>query len=67
VSWPSANWPEPSEGRARDHAAETVDISPRSVENVGKVLRGGASELVEQVDKGTIAVSAAATLTGVPQ
>ena len=59
-----ANLPPPKQqvGKARDQAAATVNVSPRSVESASKVLRDGASELVDKVDTGKVSVSTAAAL-----
>src|SRR4051794_29046298 len=61
---PVANLPQ---GRARDHAAAALHVSPRSVEDASKVLREGAPELGRAVDEGKVSVSAAAALTGLPR
>lgn len=57
-----ANLPEGKRGQARDHAARVMNVSPRSVESAARVLREGAPELVEAVESGRVAVSAAADL-----
>lgn len=74
ASWPEssednirANLPESSKGRSRDHAAKAFDVSPRSVERASKVIKQGADELIEAVETGQIAVSAAAKVSAVPK
>jgi len=47
----------------RKAAADTLQVSPRSVASAAKVL-GGAPELADAVEKGSLSVSAAADLTG---
>lgn len=41
-------------GKARDKAAEVVNVSPRLVESASRVLREGAPELVKAVKSGQI-------------
>lgn len=52
---------------ARDDAAALVNVSPRSVESAARVLERGAPELVEAVDRGEVAVSAAAEIARLPR
>lgn len=49
---PVANLPEGSNARSRDQAAAAVNVSPRSVESVARVLEKGAPELVAAHDVG---------------
>lgn len=52
-----ANLPQQVEtGKAREQAAQAVNVSPRSVENASKVLREGTPELVQAVETGHVAV-----------
>ena len=66
ANWPEssdelkANWPQAEKGRSRDHAAKAFDVSPRSVQRADAVIKQGTDELVEAVETGAIAVSAAA-------
>lgn len=64
---PRANLPEGDAGRSREQAAAAVQVSPRSVEHASKVLRDGATELVEAVERGEVAVSAAAAVAKLSQ
>lgn len=50
-------------GRARDRAAESVNVSPRSVESAIQVTKDGVPELVAAVKRDEVAVSTAAVLT----
>lgn len=63
-----ANLPAPSgdNGRSRDHAADLLKVSPRSVEHASKVIERGVPELVAAVDSGEVTVSAASELTALP-
>lgn len=47
-----ADLPAPDAGRARDHAASMLNVSPRSVENAAKVIAHAAPELVAAVERG---------------
>jgi len=49
-------------GRARDHAAATLNVSPRTVEHAGVVLDRGVPALIAAVEQGVVAVSAAAEI-----
>lgn len=51
-----------SAGDARDHAAKMVDVSHGSIDAALHVLRDAVPEVVEAVDRGELAVSAAAEL-----
>jgi hypothetical protein len=62
-----AKLPGGSAGRARDQAAELLNVAPRSVEAGGKVLKEGAPDLVAAVDSGKVSVSAAAAIAGLPR
>ncbi|MEK7180485.1 MAG: ParB N-terminal domain-containing protein [Patescibacteria group bacterium] len=56
-----ANLPEVKDrGRARDHAAAVVRVSPRSVEHAATVLKSGTPEEIRAVEAGEVAVSAMA-------
>ena len=57
-----ANLPGSQFGQTRDKAGALVNVSPRSVTNAAKVLRHGCDKLIELVDTGELAVSAAARL-----
>jgi ParB-like chromosome segregation protein Spo0J len=61
---PGVNLPE---GRARDQAAELLNVSPRSVEAASKVLAQGETELIQAVTAGEISVSAAAAVAALPK
>lgn len=61
-----ANLPELVKGRARDHAAELVNVSSRSVDMASRVLRDGTRELVDAVSTGRAKVSAAAEVATLP-
>lgn len=54
-------------GRARDKAAELLNISPRSVESASRVLNSGVEELVHAVESGNVAVSTAAKIATLPE
>lgn len=62
-----ANLPELESGRAREQAARSVNVSPRSVESAATVLKKGAPELVERVERGEIKVSTAAEVAKQPE
>jgi len=62
-----ANLPPPTtHGKARDHAAAALNVSPRSVEYASAVLRDGTEELVNAVERGEVAVSTAARIAKLP-
>lgn len=46
-------------GESRKKAADTVNVSARSVGNAAKVLKGGSDDLIEQVEAGNLAVDSA--------
>lgn len=50
----------------RERAAETLNVSTRSVANAAKVIDHGTRELVAAVDAGTVSVSAAAEVAKLP-
>lgn len=52
-------------GISRTEAAETANVSPRSVARAAKVLKDGAPELVNAVESGEIKVSTAARVAEV--
>lgn len=62
---PSANLREGT-AKASEEAAALVNVSPRSVENASRVLERGAPELVAAVERGDVAVSAAAEVARLP-
>ena len=49
-------------GKSSEKAAEALNVSPRAVERASKVLKSGAPELVEKVERGEVAVSTAAVV-----
>jgi hypothetical protein len=53
--------------KSAERAARLVSVSGRSVELASKVIRNGDPELVDAVDRGDVAVSAAATVAGLPK
>ena len=57
-----ANLPHSDKGKARDHAAKAVNVSPRIVESASRILRTGSAELIGAVDSGLIPVSGASQL-----
>lgn len=59
--------PETDSGKSAEKAAETVNVSTRSVEAATKVIKNGAPELVQAVEQGKIAVSTAAAITQLPK
>ncbi len=58
-----ANLPEADKGRAREKAAEVVNVSPRLVADALAVTREASPEIIEAVKRGEVAVSAAAKQT----
>ena len=50
----------------REHAAGLLNVSPRSVDSAASILDRGAPELVAAVERGAVAVSAAASLAHLP-
>ncbi len=54
-------------GKARDKAGESVGVSGKSVDFASKVLTSGSAELQNAVERGEVAVSAAAKLAGLPK
>jgi N6-adenosine-specific RNA methylase IME4 len=58
-----ANLPEGSMGQSRDKVAAVFGVSGRSVSHAETVIRGAAPEVVDAVDRGELAVSAAAELS----
>lgn len=46
----------PDVGKSAEKAAETVNVSTRSVEAASKVIKNGAPELVKAVEQGKIAI-----------
>lgn len=61
-----ANLPPSEYGKSRDKAAETVNVSPRSVEHASKVIESGVPELSDAVDRGEVSVSAASEVAKLP-
>src|SRR5262249_21139578 len=66
-----ANMPPPlangEAGKARDKAAETVKVSPRSVEDAGVILKSGIPELAKMVEEDKVSVNAASTVAHLPK
>jgi len=62
----SANLREQDAGKASEKAAAALNVSPRSVESASSVLSHGVPELVRAVDRGDMAVSAAAQIAKLP-
>lgn len=63
-----ANLPEPKErGEAREAAAASVNVSPRSVQSAAVVVERGAPELIEAVEADEVSVSAAAEIASLPK
>lgn len=57
-----ARMPELPPGQARDHAARDHGVSPRMVEYGSTVLKRGTDEVIEAVERGELALTAAAEL-----
>jgi N6-adenosine-specific RNA methylase IME4 len=62
----SANWREGEGRKASEDAARALNVSPRSVERATRVMRDGTPELVQAVDDGKVAVSAASEIATLP-
>jgi ParB-like chromosome segregation protein Spo0J len=62
-----ANLPHLSVGKSRDHAAQMLSVSARSVESACKVIEKGVPALIEAVDACKLAVSTAADLAEFPK
>lgn len=58
-----ANVPEPQRGTSRDHAASQTNVGARTVQHAATVLAKATPEVVAAVDRGKLAVSAAAELS----
>lgn len=54
-------------GESRQKAADTVNVSARSVGNAAKVLKGGSPDLIEQVEAGNLAVDSARLIVERPR
>jgi hypothetical protein len=54
---------DPEPRKARDDAARDLNVSPRTVEHAATVIERGIPELVAAVERGEVAVSAAAEAT----
>lgn len=63
---PSPKFGGGSGGEAADEAAALVNVSRGSVESAARVLAKGVPELVEAVERGEVAVSAAAEVARMP-
>lgn len=63
---PSPKFGGGSGGEAADEAAALVNVSRGSVESAARVLAKGVPELVEAVERGEVAVSAAAEVSRMP-
>jgi hypothetical protein len=61
------NLPELDRRQSRDDAAAAVNVSPRLVESAAKVQKNGTPKLVEMVDAGEVAVSAAESVACLPE
>ena len=55
------------QGRSSESAANLVNVSPRSIATATAVLKAGASELVQLVESGKVAVDQAGYLTKLPK
>jgi hypothetical protein len=67
ASDPTPNLGEGSvKGESADQAAVAVNVSRGTVEAASKVLKHGVPELVEAVERGQVAVSAAAVVASLP-
>lgn len=55
------------EGKSADQAADMLNVGRGTVEAASKVLKHGAPELVSAVERGEVAVSAAAVLVSLPE
>jgi len=64
-----ANLPPPANigGKARDEAAEAMNVSPRTVQSATTVLEQGSPELQDAVRKGEVSVSKAAKMATAPK
>jgi hypothetical protein len=62
-----ANLPEAVKGEAREKAAQSVNVSPRSIASAAKVIAHGTQELQDAVRSGDVAVSAAAEVADEPE
>jgi hypothetical protein len=60
---PPSSTPAAEPRKARDDAARDLDVSPRTVENAATVIERGVPELVAAVERGAVAVTAAAEAT----
>lgn len=61
---PKANLPK---GASRDQAAKVMNVSSRSISSAKNVLKNGSPSMKEAVDKGTVSVSTADKLSGLPK
>lgn len=59
--------PLPDKGKSRDKAAQSVNVSPRSVESASKVLKNGTPDLVKAVESGEVGVSVADAVSELPK
>jgi hypothetical protein len=57
----------PIDERSQKNAATRLNVGKRSVERAAKVLKRGALELVEKVERGEVSVSAAAAVADLPE
>ena len=57
---------ETESGRASEKAAAALNVSPRSVETAARVRRDAVTDLADAVDRGDVAVSAAAEVARLP-
>lgn len=61
-----ANLPEPAKGDSRDKAGAAMNVSGKVVDMAAKVHAKAVPEIVEAVDRGEVAVSAAALVADLP-
>jgi N6-adenosine-specific RNA methylase IME4 len=59
--------PKPEPLKAREAAAASVNVSPRSVQSAAVVVERGAPELIEAVEHDEVSVSAAAEIATLPK
>jgi hypothetical protein len=51
----------------QNHAAQLLNVSPRSISSAERIVRDGVPELIEKVEAGEISVSAASDLSKLPK
>ncbi len=62
-----ATIPEKERGKASEHAARLVNVSPRSVESASKIREQGIPALADAVKKGDLSVALAAAIADLPK